>query len=213
MQPTPSCTWCTSECYPLSWRAIQAGEDGRGNRGRDPPQDGVGRPGDCGFGQGAWGGSDRDGLPGPSRDKEGHRREYLRWGYPPRSLPGPSSRLARESRSLRAVCPAARRLIKAPMGPGISKRPRVRTRGLFAASSLVVCVLPESYYLLDLLRQRLLLLSPPPIVLLLPVAGFLLHQPALGDPARLFLLEVIAILARVDLGGRRIINKKTFTVA
>src|SRR5215208_5424877 len=84
--------------------------------------------------------------------------------------------------------------ITSPPSLSTSKRPRVRTRGLFA-SSLVVCLLPDAYYLLDLLRQRLLLLGPPPIVLLLPVAGFLLHQPALGHPVRLFL--ELAVLLRV----------------
>src|SRR5918997_2105765 len=51
---------------------------------------------------------------------------------------------------------------------------------------LAVWVLPDSYYLLDLLGQWLaFLLSPTALMLLVPMASFLLHQPALGDPASL----------------------------
>src|SRR5215203_5239008 len=52
---------------------------------------------------------------------------------------------------------------------------------------------------LDLLGRGspLFLLSPPTtMMVLMPMAGFLLHQPALGDPARLP-LEVAFFLARV----------------
>src|SRR5215213_11071040 len=80
-------------------------------------------------------------------------------------------------------------------GRNLDARPSLSTSSLLLCWS--VCVLPDAYYLLDLLRQRLLLLlRPPPVVLLLPVAGFLLPQPALGDPACL-LLEVAVVLARV----------------
>src|SRR5215207_1994339 len=83
-----------------------------------------------------------------------------------------------------------------PHPPSLSRRAPACARGASSlVLSLVVCLLPDAYYLLDLLRQRLLLLSPPPVVLLLPVAGFLLHQPALGDSARLFL--ELAVLLRV----------------
>src|SRR5215218_3046060 len=80
-------------------------------------------------------------------------------------------------------------------GRDIAPQPSLSTSSLGLSWS--VCVLPDAYYLLDLLDQRLLLLlGPPPVVLLLPVAGFLLHQPALGHRARLF-LEVAVVLARV----------------
>src|SRR5687768_6306720 len=95
-----------------------------------------------------------------------------------------------------------------------SLRARKRPREYGASSlllSLVVCVLPDAYYLLDLLRQRLLLLGPPPVVLLLPVAGFLLHQPALGDPARLFL--EVAVLLRVAHRRSPPSARATFTAA
>src|ERR687897_1032506 len=83
-----------------------------------------------------------------------------------------------------------------PSSPSLPRRGPACVRGASSLLlSLVVCVLPDAYYLLDLLHQRLLLLSPPPVVLLLPVAGFLLHQPALSDPARLFL--ELAVLLRV----------------
>src|ERR687896_788277 len=62
--------------------------------------------------------------------------------------------------------------------------------------SVVGCVLPYAHHLLDLLGQGLLLLLSPTLMALMPSASFLLHQPALGDPARLF-PEVVAVLARV----------------
>jgi universal stress protein family protein len=74
-----------------TWR-----EGGRRHCSRVSPQDGGGGPGGCGFGQGARGGPDHHGLPGPQGDKEGHRGEYLRCGYPPRSLPSARGALARE---------------------------------------------------------------------------------------------------------------------
>jgi hypothetical protein len=56
--------------------------------------------------------------------------------------------------------------------------------------------LPYAHYLLDLLGEGLLLfLLSPTLMLLMPVAGFLLHQPALGDPACLSF--EVAVLARV----------------
>src|SRR5215211_7751579 len=82
-------------------------------------------------------------------------------------------------------------------GRGVEQpRPSLSTSSLVLSWS--VCVLPDAYYLLDLLDQRLLLLlgPPPVVVLLMPVAGFLLHQPNLGHRARLF-LEVAVVLARV----------------
>src|SRR5829696_5247790 len=97
------------------------------------------------------------------------------------------------------------------MGPGLLHRPldamlvhghppacKEEAPGLGASSlhSLVVCILPYAHHLLDLLDQWLLFfLRPPAVMLLLPVAGFLLHQPALGDPARLSI--EVAVLARV----------------
>src|SRR5215213_2294669 len=80
-------------------------------------------------------------------------------------------------------------------GRNLDARPSLSTSSLVLCWS--VCVLPDAYYLLDLLDQRLLLLlGPPPVVLLMPVAGFLLHQPALGHRVRLF-LEVAVVLLRV----------------
>src|SRR5215208_8450437 len=83
-----------------------------------------------------------------------------------------------------------------PHPPSLSRRAPACARGASSlVLSLVVCLLPDAYNLLDLLRQRLLLLGPLPVVLLLPVAGFLLHQSALCDPARLYL--EVAVLLRV----------------
>jgi hypothetical protein len=49
---------------------------------------------------------------------------------------------------------------------------------------LSVWVLPDAYHLLDLLGEGLLLLlSPTTLMFLVPMARFLLHQPALGNPA------------------------------
>src|SRR5829696_3546791 len=109
-------------------RAVLAGQGSRGHRSRDSPQDGGGGPGDRGVGQGTWRGPDRDGLPGRPGDKEGHRREYLRCGYPPRSLPGAGGAFARASRRPRAVCPPARRLINAPLGQELSSSRAVTSR-------------------------------------------------------------------------------------
>src|SRR5215211_550021 len=59
-----------------------------------------------------------------------------------------------------------------------------------------VYLLPDAHHFLDLLGQGfLLLLSPTTMMVLMPMAGFLLQQPALGDPARLFLK--LAVLLRV----------------
>ena len=67
----------------LSWRVKVAGGAVAGSHLRMGAVDlGIGK-----LGQGARGGPDRDGMSGPPEDKEGHRGEYLRCGYPPRSLP------------------------------------------------------------------------------------------------------------------------------
>src|SRR5918997_3354284 len=67
--------------------------------------------------------------------------------------------------------------------PGAST-PRVR-RQKYADKILVLCLL-DANHLLDLLGQGFLLfflLSPPTtMMVLMPMAGFLLHQPVLGDP-------------------------------
>src|SRR3712207_932820 len=68
---------------------------------------------------------------------------------------------------------------------GVSER-KVVLRSLY---------LPCADQLLDLLAQRLPFPGPPPVVLFLPMAGLLLHQPALGNLARLPF--EVAVLARV----------------
>ena len=55
--------------------------------------------------------------------------------------------------------------------------------------------LPRADHLLDLLGQRLGFLGPPHDMLLVPMAGFLLHEPALRDPTRFS--AKVAVLARV----------------
>src|ERR671913_1528319 len=64
-----------------------------------------------------------------------------------------------------------------------------------------VYLLPDAHHFLDLLGQGVLLflLSPTTIMVLMPMAGFLLHQPALGHPARLP-LEVAFFFARLAHG-------------
>src|ERR687894_2973152 len=82
--------------------------------------------------------------------------------------------------------------LRARKRPVLSGPPRFSLVGL-------VCVLLDAHYLLDLLGQGLLLfflLSPTTLMVLMPLASFFLHQPNLGDPARLF-LEVVALLVRV----------------
>src|SRR5215203_414823 len=66
---------------------------------------------------------------------------------------------------------------------------------------LVLCLLDANHFLDFLGRgSPLFLLSPPTtMMVLMPMAGFLLHQPALGDPARLP-LEVAFFFARVAHG-------------
>src|SRR5215213_2391607 len=108
-------------------------------------------------------------------------------------------------------------LPRTPVNKGKKKGWDIAPQPSLSTSSFVlswsVCVLLDAYYLLDLLDQRLLLLlGPPPVVLLLPVAGFLLHQPALGDRARLF-LEVAVVLARVAHRRSPPSSQAAFTVA
>src|SRR5215211_3605821 len=58
-----------------------------------------------------------------------------------------------------------------------------------------VYLLPDAHHFLDLLSQGfvLFLLPPTTIMVLMPLTGFLLDQPTLGDPARLF-LELAVLL-------------------
>src|SRR5215203_5837854 len=76
------------------------------------------------------------------------------------------------------------------------ERPRPRYSGPHALlASCPLQGLPDAYYFLDLLSQWLLLLLSPTIMLLLPVAGFLFHQPFVGDPACLSF--EVTVFARV----------------
>src|SRR5919112_40760 len=68
------------------------------------------------------------------------------------------------------------------------KTPAQEHRGY--ADKIRVAWLLDAHHFLDLLSQGVLLFflfSPTTILVLMPMAGFLLHQPTLGDPARLFL--------------------------
>src|SRR5215208_3755564 len=104
-------------------------------------------------------------------------------------------RLSEPGQLLRILLPRTRVNKGNKQGWDIAPQPSLFTSSFVLCWS--VCVLLDAYYLLDLLDQRLLLLlGPPPVVLLMPVAGFLLPQPALGDRARLF-VEVAVVLARV----------------
>ena len=79
---------------------------------------------------------------------------------------------------------------------GLEKTPAQAHRG-HKDKILVLCLL-DAHHFLDLLGQGFLLfflLSPTTIMVLMPMASFLLHQPALGDSARLFLK--LAVLLRV----------------
>src|SRR5215203_7294141 len=77
------------------------------------------------------------------------------------------------------------------------KKPPAKAHQGHKDKILVLCLLDANHFL-DLLGQGfvLFLLSPTTMMVLMPMAGFLLHQPALGDRARLF-LEVAVVLARV----------------
>ncbi len=73
-------------------------------------------------------------------------------------------------------------------------------------------------HLLDLLGQGLILLflrSPTTtLMVLMPLASFLLHQPNLGDPARLSLEVALVLGARVaHLGGRLLSLGATLAVS
>src|SRR5215218_9228306 len=77
------------------------------------------------------------------------------------------------------------------------KRPPAQAHRGYADKIRVAWLL-DAHHLLDLLGQGVLLFflfSPTTIMVLMPMAGFLLHQPTLGDPARLFLK--LAVLLRV----------------
>src|SRR5829696_1549557 len=110
-----------------------------------------------------------------------------------------SSRSARARRALRV--PIA--MVLRPCSAISAITPSGRGRGPESTGplrfSLVgrVYLLPDAHHFLDLLGQGFLLflLSPTTIMVLMPMAGFFLHQPALGDPARLYL--ELAVLLRV----------------
>src|SRR5829696_3640265 len=111
-----------------------------------------------------------------------------------------SSRSARARRALRV--PIA--MVLRPCSAISAITPSGRGRGPESTGplrfSLVgrVYLLPDAHHFLDLLGQGFLLFflfSPTMIMVLIPMAGFLLHQPTLGDPARLFL--ELAVLLRV----------------
>src|SRR5215218_8711299 len=75
------------------------------------------------------------------------------------------------------------------------KRPPAQAHRGYADKILVLCLLDANHFL-DLLGQGFVLFflfSPTTIMVLMPMAGFLLHQSALGDPARLF-LELAVLL-------------------
>src|SRR5215203_5120280 len=75
------------------------------------------------------------------------------------------------------------------------KAPRRKHTG--GTEKILVVWLLDAHHFLDLLGQGFLLflLSPTTMMVLMPMAGFLLRQPALGDPVRLFL--ELAVLLRV----------------
>src|SRR5215208_4533981 len=119
-------------------------------------------------------------------------------------------RLSEPGQLLRIPLPRTRVNKGKKKGWDIAPQPSLSTSSFVLSWS--VCVLLDAYYLLDLLDQRLLLLGPPPVVLLLPVAGFLLPKPALGDRARLF-LEVAVVLTRVAHRRSPPSSQAAFTVA
>src|SRR5215217_1911552 len=75
------------------------------------------------------------------------------------------------------------------------KRPPAQANRGYKDKIRVVWLLDSNHFL-DLLGQGFVLLflfSPTTIMVLMPMAGFLLHQPTLGDPAHLF-LELAVLL-------------------
>src|SRR5215211_5763573 len=93
------------------------------------------------------------------------------------------------------------------------KRPPAQAHRGYADKIRVVCLL-DAHHFLDLLGQGFVLFflfSPTTIMVLMPMAGFLLHQPTLGDPARLYL--ELAVLLCVAHRRSPPSVQATFTVA
>src|SRR5918994_7770744 len=75
------------------------------------------------------------------------------------------------------------------------KRPPAQAHRGYADKIRVAWLL-DAHHFLDLLGQGFVLFflfSPTTMMVLMPMAGFLLHHPTLGDPARLF-LELAVLL-------------------